>query len=98
MVRDYSKRPITVDKTTVNEKNTTLLAGMQDSLKTPDEVWLNGKELEQIIYVKYYKDRTIITVGTISKGKLRLSNWKTLKEVKAEINNYRRGLLVYSKK
>jgi SPP1 gp7 family putative phage head morphogenesis protein len=105
IVRDYNKRPLQIEKKnferhTVGKKQDRiqLLSGMQEALNTPDEVWLNGKKLEDLVYVKYYKDQTLITVADVSKGNLKLSTWFSLKESKNVITKYRRGLLVYSKK
>ncbi len=105
VVRDYNKRPLIVDQKNFNRHTVgkkkdriKLLAAMQEALNTPDEVWLNGKELEDIVYIKIYNDKTVITIGDISKGKLKLSTWFTLRESKKVITKFRRGLLVFSKK
>ena len=95
IVRDYNKRPLTIENTSSNTK---LLPAMQEAINAPDEVWINGKELETLVYIKYYQDKTIITLGNINKGRLQLLSWSELKEIKKEIETYRKGLLVYSKK
>lgn len=105
ILRDYNKRPLTIEKKnfvrhTIEKKQdrTELLSAMQETLLKPDEVWLNGKELEDIVYIKYYKDQTIISVGDIRNGKLKLSTWFTLKESQKVITKFRRGLLLFGKK
>ena len=96
VIRDYNKRPLKVVKESIY-KNDALLPAMQDTLLTPNEVWFNGNELETIVYIKYYKNKTFITTGTLKNGALNLQSWKVLKETKSEIETYRKGLLVHSK-
>lgn len=103
ILRDYNKRPLMVDTTNFNKiiakkgDRGKLLKALEQLLEQPDEVWLNGKELQDLVYVKYYKDKTLIAIADISNGKVELNTWFILKEVKTLISKYRRGLLVYAK-
>lgn len=104
VVRDYNKRPLHVEKKNfirhISKKDDRgkLITAMEQAIKQPDEVWLNGKDLEDLVYIKYYKDYTLITLGDVTKGKLELSTWFILREAKQVITKYRRGLLVFNKK
>lgn len=106
-LRDYNNRPLSI-----NEKNftrhsiddrkrrahrTSYLQAMREALKQPDEVWLNGKQLDNLVYVKYYKGETMIAIGNIKNGHTELKSWFVLADKKATIAEYRRGLLVYKK-
>lgn len=102
IVRDYNKRPLTVDKKNFirhtdgkKDDRVKLLNAMQETLAAPHEVWMNGSTLEDLVYVKYYKDQTIIAIADVSGNKLQLSTWFTLRESKKVIDKFRRGLLVF---
>ena len=103
VLRDYNKRPLLVNTSNVNAivaeqgDKGKLLAGLEELLKSPDEVWLNGTELEDLVYIKYYKGKTLIALAKVLGGKLELNTWFVLQEVKKVINTYRRGLLVFGK-
>ena len=72
---------------------------MAETIKYPDEIWMNGDKLEDIIYIKYYNDKAIIVVGDSQKNLAsEVSTWFPLSEVKKVIKKFRRGLLIYSKK
>jgi SPP1 gp7 family putative phage head morphogenesis protein len=108
VVRDYNNRPIVVTAKGFKTHSTgkrayrvEYLNGMLETLKKPDEVWINnyqGDAFEDMINIKYYKDVTQIVVTKILNGKVTtLSTWFPLAEKKNVINNYRRGLLIFSK-
>ena len=107
MIRDYAKRPLRVDPdnfeshTTDTVKNrqhrTEYLEAMSEALADPDETWLNGKELDNMVFVKYYQDKTIIAIGKIRNGRVELQTWFDLTEKASIIDRYRSGLLILSK-
>lgn len=103
VLRDYNNRPVLVDTKNFNrhiakkDDRGILLNAMEDTLLQPDELWLNGDKLEDMIYLKYYRDKTIIVITDVRNGKLELSSWFPLSEVKNVIAKYRRGLLIYGK-
>lgn len=96
VIRDYVKRPLAISPN--KNDNSQLLAAMDEAIKKPDEVWLQGEELEQLSYVKYYLDKTIVVQSKISNGRVSIVKWAALKEDKTAINLVRKGLLAYSKK
>jgi hypothetical protein len=104
IVRDLLNRPIKVSeksyKLHINKKDNRvlLLSAMEDALKSPDEIWLRGKDLNEKVYIKYYKDKTLVVMTGEDHLKLELRTWFTLNEKKREINNWRKGLLIQSKK
>lgn len=103
VLRDYINRPLLVEAKNFNrhiakkDDRGILLAAMEQALQEPDEIWLNGKALEDMVYVKYYQNQTLIAIAAVNNGALELSTWFPLAEVKKIISKYRRGLLVYKK-
>lgn len=104
IVRDYHNRPITIDRKNFirhtdgkADDRTKLLTAMQETLQKPDEVWMNGDTLEDLVYIKYYKGQTFITIIDVKANQTKLSTWFTMYEKKDVITKYRRGLLVYGK-
>ena len=107
ILRDYTKRPLLVDaknfeRHTRDDRKrrahrTEWVQAMQQTVATPDEVWIQGKELEQLVYVKYYDGLTLIVLGRIELAGLQLLSWFELAEKKAVIENLRRGLLVFAR-
>jgi len=80
-----------------------------ETLKTPDEVWINsgiyGKNaFDQYVFIKYYKDETVAVVAAIDQGTVyKIKTWfpvsetqKTTNRAKriAQKNKYRWGLLI----
>lgn len=110
VLRDYHNRPLGIaednfNKHTSGKKETRVsyLDAMVETLKKPDEVWYNGALDEQmfnnVVYLKYYKDETMIVLGNIENGKsIEVATWFSMAEVKKVINKFRRGLLIFSKK
>ena len=95
ILTDYNNRPLTGADSSLDKNNTPLLAALKQTLAAPDEVWVNGDKLNQLVYIKYYADKTMIAVATIaSDNTLTISDWFPLTETKAEINKYRAGLLI----
>lgn len=104
VIRDYNKRPLLVDKTNFikhtsnaakkREKRTELLEVMQKALLQPDEVWLQGYDMSNVTYIKYFNDATIIGIGKITNGRMELKTWFTLAVKRNVITKYRRGMLI----
>jgi SPP1 gp7 family putative phage head morphogenesis protein len=107
-LRDYNNRPLLLDEDNFDFHTTgkkadrvQYLEAMNDTLKSPDEVWLNGYKggtLDNLVYVKYYKDMTMIVVANVNNSNVtEVSTWFPLTEDKTVISRIRRGLLVMSK-
>lgn len=102
IARDYNNRPIEFDKKSYDEHTTgkkesrvEYLGAMDEALKKPDEVWINGDDLDQINYIKYYDDGAVVVASNIIKNKFnRIKTWFPLKELKNVIERYRKGLLI----
>lgn len=103
ILRDWQKRPITIDVTNFNKTVASktnkgkLITALQDALKNPDEVWINGKDLNDMVYVKYYKGDTFIAIGKVNAGNIVLDNWFKVENAKEALAMYRKGLLMMSK-
>lgn len=107
ILRDYNKRPLIVEKKNYDRHTSDgkkrrahrvqLLNVLEQSLISPDEVWINQEKLDNINYIKYYQDEAYLVNGTIKNGALNVITWFKLEEKKVVIDNYRRGLLVYRK-
>src|SRR5690606_35596766 len=73
-VRDYHNRPLAMEQKSftrhINKKDnrTQHLRAMEQALKEPDEVWINGPDLNDLVYVKYYQDITMIVIADIRKS------------------------------
>jgi len=98
IIRDYNNRPLTIQATDM-AKEVAQLKAMQETLSQPDEVWINGapgsKDLNNLIYIKYYQDKTMVVVGDIQKSNATaLKSWFTMTEKKQFIEQYRRGILI----
>lgn len=107
IVRDYHNRPLKVLKANFDTHTTNqdkkrafrsgMLTAMENSLQVPDEVWMNGKNQQEVLYVKYYKDQTIISRGIFNNGVVELISWFNLAEKREDIDKIRKGLLIYKK-
>ena len=72
---------------------------MRETLKKPDEIWLNHNNLDQMIYFKYFEDKTIITVVKLDNLIPSVKTWFALTDTnKKNIENYRHGLLLFKKR
>ena len=107
VIRDYAKRPLAVDSDnfinhTSNQSKsmeqwTAYLQAIAETISRPNETWITGKKLDQIIYFRYYGEKTIITIKNIKNGKLELQTWFDLADDnKALVEKYRKGLLIQS--
>lgn len=102
VVRDYNNRPLALEPENFHRHTTgkkaeraPLLDAAKETLKNPDEVWIKGDYLNDIVYIKYYTDKTIIVLGEIKHSKVaEVSTWFSLHEIKDVIGKYRRGILV----
>ncbi len=99
VLRDYNNRPLFVDPKTLNKKgaNSNLFNGLKEALKNPNEVWLNQSDLSNVLYMKYYKGKTIVAKVKLINGKMEILKNYELAENAKEINSVRRGLLIYKK-
>lgn len=103
VLRDYNNRPLLVEAknyhrhTNKKDNRVVLLQALKDTLKNPDESWLNGKDLQELIHIKYFKDETIVVISHVKNGSLELKTWFPLQEKKQTIDKFRRGLLITSK-
>lgn len=75
------------------------LKGVSETLKTPDEVWINAANtntFEQYVFVKYYTDQTMVVIGNIKEGKVyEVTTWFPLAEKSKKVRErYRKGLLI----
>lgn len=104
-ISDYNKRPLELEPknfdfhtTGKKESRVALLTAMQETIEKPDEVWLSGDKLEDLTYIKYYTDKTIVVVAEVKNGKVtEVSTWFDLAEVKLAIERVRHGLLILGK-
>ncbi len=109
-IKDYSGRNLQVKyddftkHTTgiyAKEKNNrvVLLNAMRETLKKPDEIWLNRThiDMDTMFYLKYYKNKTIVTVVRLDGLIPSVKTWFTLVEKDHIINKYRSGLLLLKK-
>ena len=92
VLRDYKNRPLEVDSKTA--ENTQLLNAMKAAIAKPDEVWLNGQQLDQLVFVKYYKDQTLVTTASVTNNQSRLLKWMIIED---SLELFRKGLLIQSK-
>lgn len=107
IVRDYNKRPLFVnaknfDRHTSDDRKrrahrAVWVHAMQETLEKPDEVWLNGSLLEDMLYIKYFEDMALVVRGKIGISGMELISWFQLAEKKATIDKVRKGLLVFNK-
>lgn len=102
IIQDYNNRPLALDSKNFTTHTTgkkaervQYLSAMKETLQSPDEVWLNGDKLDDLVYIKYYNDLTLVTIANVDKNNVtEVSTWFTLTESKEVINRYRRGLLI----
>ncbi len=86
-LRDYQNRPI---KISGSHKNAQLYAAMQATLEQPDEVWLNGKEMGQMVFIGYYKGRSLVTICNTNANGIQVKKY-FFAEV---LDTFRKGLLI----
>ena len=51
------------------------LLSMQETLAIPDEVWLNGDNLNQFVFLKYYTDEVMAVIAQIENESYRIKTW-----------------------
>jgi len=102
--KDYNNRSVLFDEAaylkghaTKYDERTILLTGVEQTLKNPDEVWVNnysGKLFNQYVFLKYYKDQTLAVIAEIKEQTVyAVRTWFKIEEAgKVPKNKYRRGL------
>jgi hypothetical protein len=101
VIRDYRNRPIEVTPEFLEaaKANPSEISAALETIKSPDETWINnqeGSELEDLVSIKYYKDKSFVGITKIVNGKAS----KVIKWISATadtIDQFRKGLLIYSK-
>lgn len=109
---DYNERAILFDYAAYKKGHAKVLAeralyisAAADTLKNPDEVWINALSgLNQYVFIKYYTDEVIAVIAEIDKGKAyRVKTWFPIAETTKSTNalkrsahkyKYRFGLLI----
>lgn len=106
LLTDYAGRKISLNKgnfkyhTTGSRKDRIkYLKALEETLKTPDEVWINAGtgsgKYDQMILIKYFSDEAITVINGLSDLELELKTWFPLFEKKKfVVRKYRRGLLI----
>jgi len=103
VIKDYHKRPLQVKEgnfkrhTKGRAERVRLLEALGQTLTAPHEVWLNGAELGEMVYISYFLDKTITVRASIKNGTMELLTWYELTEKRTILNKHRNGLLVYKK-
>ena len=105
-LKDYKGRSLTMDekafnKLTVENKayRVQYLEALKETLQKPSEIWLTAHkttaDFRNVVFMRFYKDVTITVVGTIDRGKYKLTTWFPLHEEKESVvNDFRSGLLI----
>lgn len=84
----------------IKEGRVRLLDAVIDVLKRPDEIWMNdfSKELDNVNFIKFYKDRVINVVCRLKDLEYKVYTWFEIylnsANAKDPKSQYRRGLLV----
>lgn len=107
--KDYNNRSVLFDEAAYLKghseakyaERTALLTGVEQTLKTPDEVWINngdGELFNRYFFLKYYTDQTIAVIAEIKEGIVyQVKTWFKIEESagnKLSKYKYRRGLLI----
>ncbi len=94
---DYHNRKLTISSQALTGSFKNRLNAVKNALEKPDEVWINGDKLDEFVSIKYYTDQTLITISTVKNGRTyEVSNWVPV-DIDTDIEDYRRGLLVYNR-
>ena len=56
------------------------LISMQETLALPDEVWLNGDQLNQYVFLKYYTDEVMAVIAQIENESYQIKTWFPVSE------------------
>lgn len=92
-ISDDSFRLHATDK---KESRVELLTALEETLRDPNEIWINSyksNRYDTYVYLKYYKHTAMIAIGVVKNGKITLKTWFKLFPTKLE-EKYRRGLLI----
>lgn len=114
---DYNGRSILFDEKDFLKKHSKekyeamakYFKAMSETLKTPDEVWINSgvsgtNTFDQYVFLKYYEDETMAVIGAVENGIFyKVKTWFPVSEVQKTTNKikrlankykYRWGLLI----
>jgi len=86
-VFDYKNRKLAIS----NPINAAVL----ESLQTPDEVWLHFASANNMVYIKYYTNKTMVSIVSLTDKELKLNTWFELSE--DAVLQYRKGLIMFNK-
>lgn len=81
-------------------ERTKLWKAAKETLRDPDEVWLNddgSKAFDNFSALKFYKGRAMAVNYRVEKGRLVIQSWDELAAAKASRDKKRRGLLVWQR-
>ncbi|WP_017258410.1 phage portal protein family protein [Pedobacter arcticus] len=106
VLKDYKNRPVEFSENTLKshttkskESRVQYMDALKDTMQNPNEVWMKGDKLEDMVYIKYYEDVTLIVSAKVKGGEVeKLATWFPLKEAKKVIERWRKGLLLFAKK
>lgn len=101
---DYNGRKLALDLTKWQKAHkskeaarTPYLNALKETVKSPNEVWINAadsKTFNQYVFVKYYTNETIIAIAEIKGNKYTVKTWFPVKENKQIALKFRSGLLI----
>ena len=103
--KDYNNRSVLFDEAAYLKghtdvkyaERTALLTGVEETMKTPDEVWINngdGKLFNRYFFLKYYTDQTMAVIAEVKDGTVyQVKTWFKI-EASVPKHKYRRGLLI----
>lgn len=105
VITDMHNRPVLLDNANYNRKEkgvdayrSEYLLAVKETLKAPNEIWLNGKEYTEFATIKYYTDQTLVVVTNIKNGTVyQVEKWFPVDSDEL-IEYYRTGLLIFNKK
>lgn len=105
-LKDYKGRSLSIDEKSFNKHTlenkayrVQYLEALRETLQKPSEVWLTAHkttdDFRNVAFIRYYKDVTITVLGTIERGRYKLTTWFPLQEGKESVvNDFRSGLLI----
>lgn len=117
VLKDFKGRELTIEKKSITShtnpskekyvKRHHFISGLEEAIKSPDEVWINndqGKQFDSYIYIKYYKNEIIKVICKLDEsGNLFIETWYNIeinntdspnKELINDLYRHRRGLLI----
>lgn len=117
VLKDFKGRDLTIEKKSITSHTNPskekyanrhhYISGLEEAIKSPDEVWINndqGKQFDSYIYIKYYKNEIIKVICKLDEsGNLFIETWYNIeinntdspnKELINDLYRHRRGLLI----